>query len=894
MVGRSAEQSRINRLVADAKGGRSRSLVLRGEAGIGKTALLDYAESVAGGMRVLRVVGIESEAEVAYAALQLMFVRHLDRLHALPGAQAEALRAAFGASSSPVERGLPGAATLSLLSEIAGDRPLLCLLDDAQWFDQSSIDALLFAIRRLPADPVATVFAARDEERPFPAPGVESITLPRLGAADGARLAAAVQALPGDVTDRILAESGGNPLAIVELAAHATEASAVPAPVTPLPAAGRLEEHFRRQVRALGEPTRTVLLVAAADHGSALPTLIAAAAELGGDAGDFEPAERSRLVHVTAGGAVFRHPLIRAAVYQEASFARRGAAHRALARVLTDPRDADRRAWHVAAAAVGLDDAAADGLERVAERATGRGASAAAAQALDRAAQLTSTPAARGRRLVAAARAAYDAGQLDRAVELAAAGAELADAPAEVAEAGWIRAQVAYERTSPAEAARIALAAAAPVLVTEPDLAVSILTEAAWCARDAADPALLRACAERLRSIPDGPTQLIDGLVGFVGLLCGDVAGAVEPMCDAFLASRGRAGGATLERLNAAFMGLLIGADDSALAMLDAQVAELRSRGALGWLPYAQEPLVLAQLVTGRLRDADGNVAEAMALAAELGQELEVVVLSASSAWLAAARGDHARAGRMAALVLDDTRQHGMAAAQATWALGLLDLMGGEPQRALGRLASACAGPPGRDLMVRAVPDLIEAAVRVGDTARCRPFLPGLADWATYTKSPVASALLLRAQALLDDGGDADRRFAESLAAESCGPYDRARTRLVFGEWLRRHRRRTAAREQLLEAYETFDRIGAHGWLPRVRAELTALGETAPGDAGAGSAGGLTPQELQVVRRAALGMSNREIAAELFLSPRTVGHHLYKAYPKLGVKRRAELGQLDL
>jgi DNA-binding CsgD family transcriptional regulator len=196
--------------------------------------------------------------------------------------------------------------------------------------------------------------------------------------------------------------------------------------------------------------------------------------------------------------------------------------------------------------------------------------------------------------------------------------------------------------------------------------------------------------------------------------------------------------------------------------------------------------------------------------------------------------------------------------------------------------------------MVRAIPDLVEAAVRVGDPARARPFLPGLADWATCTKSPAPTALLLRAHALLDDGGDADRLFEESLAVESCGPYDQARTRLVFGEWLRRHRRRIAAKAQLVAAYETFDRIGAHGWLPRVRAELTALGETAPGDAGAGSAGGLTPQELQVVRRAATGMSNREIAAELFLSPRTVGHHLYRAYPKLGVRRRAELGQLHL
>ena len=893
IVGRSAEQSRINRLVAEAKGGRSRSLVLRGEAGIGKTALLDYAESVAGGMRVLRVVGIESEAEVAYAALHLMFVRDLHRLDALPGPQAEALRAAFGASGAPVERMLPGAATLSLLSEIAGDRPLLCLLDDAQWFDQSSIDALLFAVRRLHADPVATIFAARDGEPSFPAPGVESLTLPRLGAADAARLAAAAAALPGAVTERILAESGGNPLAIVELAAHATEAPAVPAPVAPLPAAGRLEAHFRRQVRDLGEPTRTVLLLAAADHGSALSTLIAAAGELAGDARDFEPAERIRLVHVTADGVVFRHPLIRAAAYQEAPFARRVAAHRALAQVMTDPREADWRAWHFAAAADGPDDAAADGLEQVAQRATGRGATAAVARALDRAAQLTGAPTIRGKRLVAAARAAYDAGQLDRADELASAGAELTDAPGEVAEAGWIRAQVAYERTSPAEASRIALEAAAPVLVTDPDRALSILIEATWCARDAADPELLRRCAEPLRSIPEGP-PLIDGLVGFADLLCGDIEPSVEPMRSAFLAARDSEGGVTLQRMSAAFMGLLIGEDEPAVAMLDGQVAQLRSRGELGWLPYAQEPLVLAQLVTGRVRDADSNVAEAMALAEELGQELEVIVLSAMAAWLAAVRGDSAGAERLAVRVLDDPRGHGMAGAQAAWALGLVDLMGGDPQRALEQLEGVCEGTPGRDIMVRAVPDHVEAAVRVGDTARARRFLPGLVDWATYTSSPVACALLQRCLALLDDGQAAGLRFQESLAAERCGPYDRARTRLVFGEWLRRHRRPSAAKEQLVDAYETFDRIGAHGWLPRVRAELTALGETAPGDADTGSSGGLTPQELQVVRRAAIGMSNREIAAELFLSPRTVGHHLYKAYPKLGVRRRAELGQLDL
>jgi ATP/maltotriose-dependent transcriptional regulator MalT len=274
-------------------------------------------------------------------------------------------------------------------------------------------------------------------------------------------------------------------------------------------------------------------------------------------------------------------------------------------------------------------------------------------------------------------------------------------------------------------------------------------------------------------------------------------------------------------------------------------------------------------------------------------QEVEVVVLSAMAAWLAAARGDHAEAERLAMGVRSDSRQHALAAAQASWALGLVDLMGSNPHAALQRLEDACSGAPGHDVMMRAVPDHIEAAARTGDIERARRFLPRLTDWARFTDSPTSVALLLRCRAQLADGR-ADRLFEESLATENCGPYDRARTRLVFGEWLRRHRRPTAAKDQFVEAHQTFDRIGADGWLARVRTELSALGETAPDDARSGRASRLTPQELQVVRRAALGMSNREIAAELFLSPRTVGHHLYKAYPKLGVRRRAELGQLDL
>jgi DNA-binding CsgD family transcriptional regulator len=879
IVGRSVERSRLNRLVADAKDGQSRSLVLRGEAGIGKTALLDYAASVAGGMRVLRVVGIESEAELPFAALQLLFARDLDRLDALPGAQAQALRAAFGTSATPVERLLVGAATLTLLSELAGAGPLLCLLDDVQWFDQSSVDALLFAVRRLHTDPVATVFAVRDGERPFTAAGVEEVTLRRLDRTDATHLLGALRTLPHELADRVLAEAGGNPLAIVELATSAGDAGPLPAPVAPLPAAGGLEAHFRRQVRALPERTRLALLLAAADDGSDLRSYSAAAQRLGLHAADLEPAERGRLVQVGADAVRFRHPLIRAAAYQDAPFARRLAVHEALAASLSDP---DRRAWHVAAAVSGTDDAAAAELERAAGRAADRGGPAVAARALERAAQLSSRPADQARRMVAAARAAYDAGQLDRAAELAAAGATGTRQPSEAAEAAWVRAQVAYERSSPGEAAALALDAAVPVLTTDPGHAVAILTEASWCARDAGDLDLLGRCGGRLRSLRGGPTVVVDGLVGFTGLLCGDVVAAVPPMRALLLAARDGEVTSTLERLTAGFMGVLIGEDDLAFSMLDRQVAEVRDQGALGWLPYAQEPLALAQLVTGRFRDAEANVAEAASLAAELGQHLQVVVLTAISAWLAAVRGDSATSQKQAELVLNDTRHHRMAAAQASWALGLVDLMAGDPAAALDRLELACDGPAGHDLTVRAIPDHVEAAVRAGDPDRARRYLPRLVAWSAHTSSPAAAALVRRCEALLGDDSDAPQRFEAALRVQGCGSYDRARTRLAYGEWLRRHRRPTAARGP------------QYGWQPRVRAELIALGDPVPDPPAAGGAGLLTPQELQVVRRAALGLSNREIAAQLFLSPRTVGHHLYKAYPKLGVGSRAALAKLDL
>ncbi|TDC52955.1 helix-turn-helix transcriptional regulator [Jiangella ureilytica] len=921
IVGRSGEQSRLRRLLADAKEGHGRALVLRGEAGIGKTTLVDHAAAMAGGFRVLRAAGVESEAEIPFAGLQVLLAPLADgsgdAFGGLPDSHARALRAAFGTVTAPTDPLMAGAATLMLLSELAERAPLLVLLDDAHWFDRSSAAALLFAVRRLSSDPVATILTARDGDRPFPADGIESVTLSRLDGASAAQLLAARRTLPHDVAARVLRESGGNPLAIVELAVGQpadvppAPAGVLPAPVAPLPAAGRLEEHFRGRLRALPEPTRWALLLAAADHRSELAAFTAAGGAFGVGVADLEPAEVRELVRVSSGRLEFRHPLIRAAAYQDVPIGRRLAAHRALAAVIDD---GDRRAWHLAAAAAGADEAVAAALDDAAERASTRGAPAAASQALERAATLSGDRPARARRLVGAARTAYDAGELDRAESLAAAAAAavvsldeptggraravVAERAGQAAEAGWVRAQVAYERDSPTRAAELAIEAAAPILTIDPARATAVLTEASWCARDAADPALLARCAVLLARVPPGPAvEVRDALAAFTTLLSsGSTPTTARTMRTLLHATRdGRITGA-VERLTGGFVGLLVGDDETALATLSALAAALRDQGAIGWLPYANEPLALAYLVSGRFREAEVTVAEATTLAGELGQHLQVTVLRSIAAWLAAVRGDAAGCGRLAAQVRADTRGHRVAEALATWALAVTDLARAEPAAALDRLEEAGRGPVRRDVLVRARPDHIDAAVRVGERERARELLAELGSWAARTASPVASALELRCAAILDDGPSARDRFEESLRLDGCGPYDRARTRLAYGEWLRRHRSPTAARTQLAEALAMFDRIAAHAWTPRAEAELDALGVRPTGQPPPEPrrAVRLTPQELQVVRLAAQGQTNREIAAQLFLSPRTVGHHLYKAYPKLGVARRAELGRLDL
>ncbi|MEU8797415.1 AAA family ATPase [Spirillospora sp. NPDC048819] len=898
-MGRDRERERIAGLLEDARSGRSGTVVIQGEAGIGKTALLDQIAADAGDMRLIRGAGIESETELAFSGLHLMLHPYGDRFDGLPGRQAEALRSAFGLAAGPAgDRFLIGAATLTLLSELAADRPVVCLVDDAQWLDRASLDALLFAARRLGADPISMIFTVRDTARPFPDHGIDVLQLAGLDRAAAEGLVAGhAPGLTVPVRERLLDEAAGNPLALIELA---NALGAEPARhAGPLPVGRRVQETFRRQLAELPDAARLLLLVVAADGTADLGIVLRAAAVLGLGPADLGPAEEARLVVLSGEDVRFRHPLIRAVTYQNAAHHQRIAAHEALAVALAQAgrpdEHADRRAWHLAAAATGPDEDVAAELERAADRAGHRGGAAAVAAAYERAARLSTDPEGRARRLVHAARADYDAGRPDRATRLAAEAAHLTADDGVIAEATFIRAQVAYERESPAADAALALEGAALITGSDPEQAVSMLTEAVWSARDAGAHDLVRKSVELLRKVrlPAGSAKVpvTGALIAYGRLLDGAVTEAVPPMRALVGAASNGDVEDVVECIIAGYIGLVVAEDRAAATLLERMAADARAQGALGWLPYILEPLAIGRLLLGDMRGAEAAAAEGISLAADIGMDMQVTALKCIAVRL---ETDPECSRAEAPEVLGHADLHPTNAALASWGLGLLDLADGHADAALRRLDAVCSGPAGHDLLIRAVPDHAEAAVRAGRPELARTHLPAFETWAAAASDTATStAMVLRCRALLAGGDEADEHFRAALSLHGDHPYDTARTRLLYGEWLRRRRRRTEARTELTAAADAFARLGAGGWAERARAELEVLGDRPAAQAGdTDPLKRLTPQELQVVRLAAAGLSNREIAAQLYLSPRTVGHHLYKAYPKIGVTRRMELARL--
>ncbi|WP_329565493.1 ATP-binding protein [Kitasatospora sp. NBC_01266] len=904
LYGRAGEQAAIAGLLAGAVEGRSGALVLRGEPGIGKSALLEYAAERAGAdFEVLRASGVESEADLPFAGLHLLLGPALPLLPGLPAPQRRALEAAFGLAEpgGPGDRLLGGLGTLGLLAELSATRPLLCLVDDAHWLDHSSAEALLLAARRLGREGVVLLFAARDGQDSFVAAGLPELRLAPLDPSAAAELLAAHSAPGGaGLRYRVLAEAQGNPLALTELPAALADGH--PYRAGELPLTGRLGQAFQGQLERLPEPTRTLLLVAAAEQSGVLATVLRAAETLGVGTVHLSPAEQAGLLRRTPDGRyTLRHPLLRAAILHAAPLERTMAAHRALGAVLRANGELDSGSWQLALAATGPDAELAEALEGVARRAVARGGHAGAAAAYERAAQLAPDRGAVTRCLVLAAESALDAAEAERARGLAERGAELAEEPFTLAVLDWVRATAAFWRGGYPQAHRLLLGAAERGI--EAPLAARLLLQAfhtAWYLGEEQVGAVLDRLAALELPAADPLAPLVEYLLASAGPAVGRSAPPARPVLEVVAAARAAGVDSPRELVQLCGATLIPGRDAETFALAEELIAEARSAGAVGLLPTLLFFRAEAELFHGRHRDAELAAAEGAALARDTAQPQWVGQLAALEAYLAALRGDgELVARRVGEALADEATAWGAPAAGSSWsqwALAVHDLGQGRVAEVVERLEPHTAGRYRHHVSaIRTVPDLVEAAVRLGRPERAEAAFARFASWSQRIGEPHwTRALVLRCQALLGPPELAESGYLAALELHAAAdrPFELARTNLLFGEWLRRDRRKSEARSRLRAALEVFERLGAAPWAERARAELGAAGSAAPVAAPAGPLAGLTPQEEQIARLAAKGLSNREIAAQLFLSPRTVGHHLYKAYPKLGIASRAELAEL--
>jgi DNA-binding CsgD family transcriptional regulator len=896
--GRRQQCGALDGLLADVRAGRSRALVIRGEPGIGKTALLGYAAETAPDFRVARAEGVESDMELPFAALHQLCGPLLGRLDRLPGPQRDALGVTFGLRpGSAPDRFLVGLAVLGLLSEVAAERPLLCLIDDAQWLDQASAQVLAFAARRLDAESVALLFGTRDPAGEGDLAGLPGLAVAGLADADARALLASV--IPGRlderVLDRIIAESGGNPLALLELPHGVTAAElaggfGLP---SPLPVAGRIEQSFLWRIAPLPEVTQRLLLLAAAEPTGDPALLWRAADRLGIGVEAAAPAVADGLLAVGA-RVIFRHPLVRSAIYQAAPIADRCRAHRALAGATDPGTDPDRRAWHRAQAAAGPDEDVAAELERSAGRAQARGGLAATAAFLERAAALTPGPPARAARTLAAAQAAYEAGMPDAAVKLLDSAEAGPLGELERARLERLQAQIAFTRLRGSDAPYLLLRAARRLGPLDAALARETYLEALWAAIRAGqsdDGPTLCEVAEAASAAPPAadPPRPVDLLLD--GLVTRSVQGHLTavPTLERALGALLHEEGLTDTRW--LWLGCHIAMDlwdDQTCRELGARHARLaRQAGALTMLPIALSYLAAHHIFAGELATAAALLEEADMITAATGN----VPMADFSLLLAAWRGQ--ATSQFDAAVQDAAaRGEGLAIAGAEFAAAIL-------HNGLGHYPAAlAAAQQARDhdelgFGVWVLPELIEAAVRSGQAEAAAAGLRQLSERTSLSRSPWAHGIQVRSRALLTGGPAAEDLYQEaiSLIGPSQMTVQLARTHLLYGEWLRRENRRTEARGQLRIAHQMLAGMGADGFAERAARELLATGERVRRRTTDPPAQ-LTPRETQIGRLAGEGLSNPQIAAQLFMSPRTVEYHLHKIFTKLAVSSRSQLHRI--
>ena len=917
LLGRHQECETIDRLLAAACQGSSVALMLRGEPGIGKTALLAHTARNAGDMRVVRASAVQSEQELDYAALHQLLVPFLGALDGLPEPQREALASAFGlVAGAPPDPFLVGSAAWTMITEAALERPVLCVVDDAQWLDKASADALGFVARRLSADPVAMLLAIRDDEQQPAIEGLAELTL--VGLPDDAAHDLLVSGVePGrrldeGVARRIRVATAGHPLALIELSRRLSAAElegTLPLP-EPLPVGERLESAFLHRVRAFPPAARTLLLLAAAEPSGESGLLWSAAQRLGVEARAADTPGLERVLRFDP-YLSFRHPLMRSAIYHGAAASERRRAHEALAAASAAARDLDRRAWHLAAAVGGTDEKLASELARSADRARAQGDWGRCAAFLERAAMLTPDRASRARRTLATAEARLNAGDLGVAAALVERAGPYLDDPLSRLRAERLRGAVRVVLGKPAEASPILLDAARELQRLHPGQAWETLLEAFEAAMAAGRFARGAGVTEVLQAVraaphPDDAHASAAGLAldGFAALdEHRDRAGIARlreamAVAAAQQALGGVPGSEDREQLRFVYIAPLAAyesLDDAALHASCARgVAKARGHRSPTGLAWALGLLAYSEALAGRFAAAETAAAEARRLMASTGvaDDLRTGI---SELTVLAWRGRESAARTLAAARLREATQagYGFVIGFTATALTVLELGMGNYQAALRQAMNASWD--GMPAEVELLPELIEAAVRCGAVREAAAALEKFALRARAAGTPWALGMLSRSQALLAPDGEADELYRGAIAhlGRSRIVPQLGRAHLVYGEWLRRQHRRRDARDALYSACDILDSIGAEAFAGRARVELLATGEhVSKRGTAAAVITQLTPQELRIAGLASAGASNREIASQLFISANTVAYHLRKVFRKLQVTNRAALARV--